>query len=73
MGFVRLVSNPAFSRDALSVRDALTLLATAVAPKRLATAEAAPTWATRRNLLYGIDKVVTISVSPIASTPSAMA
>jgi toxin-antitoxin system PIN domain toxin len=26
LGFVRLVSNPAFSRDALSVRDALTLL-----------------------------------------------
>ena len=26
LGFVRLASNPAFSRDALSVRDALTLL-----------------------------------------------
>jgi uncharacterized protein len=26
LGFVRLVSNPAFSRDALSVREALTLL-----------------------------------------------
>lgn len=34
LGFVRLMSNPAFSRDALSARDALSLLAVNIAHAR---------------------------------------